>query len=35
MSVTAYDIADDGSTTAVTDNILVIMTKDEGLMAGK
>ncbi len=34
MSVTAYDIADDGSTTAVTDNILVIMTKDEGLMAG-
>lgn len=33
MSVTEYAIAGDGSATAVTGNILVIMTKNDGLMA--
>lgn len=33
MSVTAYSLDKDGSTNSVTDNFLIIMTKDEGLMA--
>ena len=34
MSVTAYELADDGTPAAVTDNMLVMMPQDAGLMAG-
>lgn len=34
MSVTAYELAEDGTPAAVTDNMLVMMPQDAGLMAG-
>ncbi len=34
MSVTAYELADDGTPAAVTDNMLVMTPQDAGLMAG-
>ena len=35
MSVTAYELAEDGTPAAVTDNMLVMMPQDAGLMAEK
>lgn len=34
MSVTAYELAEDGTPATVTDNMLVMMPQDAGLMAG-
>ena len=35
MSVTVYDLAEDGTAAAITDNMLVMMPQDAGLMAEK
>ena len=35
MSVTVYDLAEDGTPAAIADNMLVMMPQDDGLMAEK